>query len=117
MAAVKLLRLGSNPPAAETGKPGNVLAGNPVTTTHNYFTDATGCFFSGIWESTPGKWSIDYSENELCYLIEGKARLTDADGHAETFAARRAFIIPAGFKGSWETLEKLKKYYAIYQKA
>ncbi len=117
MAAVKLLRLGSNPPAAETGKPGNVLAGNPVTTTHNYFTDATGRFFSGIWESTPGKWSIDYSENELCYLIEGKARLTDAEGHAETFAAGSAFIIPAGFKGSWETLEKLKKYYAIYQKA
>ncbi len=117
MAAVKLLRLGSNPPAPETDKPGNVLAGNPVTTTHNYFTYATGCFFSGIWESTPGKWSIDYSENELCYLIEGKARLTDAEGHAETFAAGSAFIIPAGFKGSWETLEKLKKYYAIYQKA
>jgi uncharacterized protein len=116
MAATKLLRLGSNPPTPETGKPGNVLAGNPTTTTHNYFTDATGCFFSGIWESTPGKWTIDYSENELCYLIEGKATLTDADGHAETFGSGSAFIIPAGFKGSWETIEKLKKYYAIYQK-
>ncbi len=117
MTAVKLLRLGSNPPAPETGRPAAVLAGDPTTTTHNYFTDATGCFFSGIWESTPGKWAIDYSENELCYVIAGRARLTDADGHAEIFGPGSAFVIPAGFKGSWETIEPLKKYYAIYQKA
>lgn len=26
-----------------------------------------------------------------------------------------AFVIPSGFKGSWETVEPLKKYYACYQ--
>ena len=86
-----------------------------MTTTHNYFTDSTGGFFSGIWESTPGKWSCDYSKSEFVYLISGRARLTDADGHGETFGPGSAFVIPAGFKGSWETLESLKKYYAIFQ--
>ena len=117
MSAVKVLRFGSNPPKPEAGRPDNILAGNPTTTTHNYFTEPSGCFFSGIWESTPGKWSCDYSENEFVYLIEGEARLTDAEGHTETFGPGSAFLIPAGFKGSWETLETLKKYYAIYQPA
>ena len=48
-------------------------------------------------------------------LISGRARLTDEDGHGETFGPGSAFVIPAGFKGSWETLETLKKYYAIFQ--
>ena len=48
-------------------------------------------------------------------ITEGHgARLTDADGHGETFGPGSAFVIPAGFKGSWETLETLKKYYAIF---
>jgi hypothetical protein len=44
-------------------------------------------------------------------------QLTDAEGHAETFGAGSAFLIPAGFKGSWETLETLKKYYAIFERS
>jgi uncharacterized cupin superfamily protein len=72
MSAIKIIRFGDHPPAPEVARPGKVIAGDPVTTTRNYFTDSTGAFFSGIWESTPGKWS-------------------------------------------WETLESLKKYYAIFQ--
>ena len=113
MSAVKIIRFGVNPPVPESSKPGNVLAGDPTTTTHNYFTDPSGRFFSGIWESTPGKWTVDYSEEEFVYLISGQARLTNADGQAETFGPGSAFVIPAGFKGSWETLEPLRKYYAI----
>jgi hypothetical protein len=116
MSAVKILRFGSNPPKPETGRPNNIVAGNPTTTTHNYFTDPSGRFYTGIWESTPGKWNCDYAEDEFVYLIEGKARLTNADGHAETFGPGSAFLIPAGFKGSWETLERLKKYYAIVER-
>lgn len=114
MSAVKVIRFGENPPTAETVRPGNVIAGDPVTMTHNYFTDSSSRFFSGVWESTPGKWSCEYAESEFVYLISGKARLTDAEGHAETFGPASAFVIPAGFKGSWETLEPLRKYYAIF---
>ena len=114
MSAVKIIRFGENPPVPETARPGNVITGDPVTTTHNYFTDSSSRFFSGIWESTPGKWSCEYSESEFVYLISGKARLTDADGQAETFGPGSAFVIPAGFKGSWETLEPIRKYYAIF---
>jgi uncharacterized protein len=35
--------------------------------------------------------------------------------HVETFGPGSAFLIPAGFKGSWETVETLRKYYAIFE--
>jgi len=114
MGAVKIIRFETDAPEPEKGRPGNVIAGDPETTTHNYFTDPSGRFFSGIWESTPGKWTVDYKEDEFVYLIAGRARLTDADGHGETFGPGSAFLIPSGFRGSWETLEPLKKYYAVF---
>ena len=51
--SVKLIRFGSNPPAVETGKPGNVVSGNPSTKLQNYYTDTSGQFFAGIWEASP----------------------------------------------------------------
>jgi uncharacterized cupin superfamily protein len=113
--SVKLIRFGSNPPAIETGVPGNIVSGNPSTKLQNYYTDRTGQFFSGIWESSVGKWKVSYAEEEFCALLAGKAILTGADGTAETFVTGDAFIIPKGFAGTWETVEAVKKWYAIFE--
>jgi uncharacterized cupin superfamily protein len=115
MAAVQLVRFGANPPPVETGKPGNVVTGVPVTRLQNYFSDTTGQFFSGIWESSPGKWRITYSESEFCGILSGRVILTDASGKAEEFKTGDAFIVPAGFEGTWETVEPVKKWYAIFE--
>jgi uncharacterized cupin superfamily protein len=110
-----ILRFGANPPAVETGAPSDVLAGNPTTRVQNYFTDTTGQFFAGIWESSVGKWPVRYSENEFCTILEGKAVLTDANGKAETFVKGDSFVIPSGFAGTWETVEPVKKLYTIFE--
>lgn len=115
MAAVQLVRFGQNPPPMESSTPGNIVSGNPTTRLQSYFTDHTGQFFSGIWESTPGKWRVSYSESEFCAILEGSAILTGADGKAETFKAGEAFVIPAGFEGTWETVAPLRKWYAIFE--
>ena len=114
MAAVQLVRFGSNPPPAETGKPANVVSGSPTTKLQNYFTDQSAQFFSGIWECTPGKWPVSYSESEFCAILEGKCVLTDAAGKSETFSKGESFVIPSGFTGTWETVEPVKKLYAIF---
>lgn len=112
----RLVRLGNNPPAVETGRPGGVVSGNPVTRLQNYYTDPTGQFFCGMWESTPGKWQVNYTEEEFCTFLSGKAILTDAGGHSETFATGDAFIIPRGFTGTWETVETVRKWYVIFER-
>jgi hypothetical protein len=110
-----IVRLGVNPPAAETGVPGDVIAGNPATRTQNYFTDRTGQFFAGLWESSVGKWRIRYTESEFCTILAGRVVLTDAAGKSETFVAGDSFVIPSGFTGTWETVEPVKKWYAIFE--
>lgn len=100
----------------EIGSPPQILSGSPRTTLQNYYSDADNRFFAGVWESTPGKWRVSYTEEEFCTLLTGKAVLTGEDGHAETFVAGDAFVIPSGFVGTWETVEPVRKFYAIYQR-
>jgi uncharacterized cupin superfamily protein len=92
------------------------VSASPIhTTTWNHHTDPTGQFFSGIWASEIGAMNISYTEEELCVILEGKVKLTANDGSSIIFGPGSTFVIPAGFKGVWETLEPVKKIYAIWQ--
>ena len=42
-------------------------------------------------------------------------RLTDQDGHVDTYGMGDGFVIPMGFKGTWETLKPVRKWYVIWQ--
>lgn len=91
----------------------NLLDGKPVTGSRNDFTNARGKFHCGLWTSTKGKWQVNYGEDEFIVLLEGKVKLTPKGGRAKTYAAPQAFVIPKGFVGTWETVEPVRKYYAI----
>ena len=83
--------------------------------TYNHYTDPTEQFFAGIWQSSVGAKTVDYTEEEICVILEGRVRLTDLAGNAKEFGADSTFALPAGFKGTWETLEPVKKVYVIWQ--
>jgi uncharacterized cupin superfamily protein len=92
------------------------VSASPIhTTTWSHYTDPTGQFFSGIWASEIGAMKISYTEEELCVILEGRVKLTANDGSSIIFGPGSTFVIPAGFKGIWETLEPVKKIYAIWQ--
>ena len=115
--AVKLLRVEQGKVERESGPvaPKKVLAGSPQQWTEHFFTNKKENFFCGIWASDAGKWSLTYSEDEFCYIIEGEAVITDSEGGSERVVAGDAFCIPAGFEGTWETIGSVKKFYAIYE--
>ncbi|MGV8998551.1 MAG: cupin domain-containing protein [Parvibaculaceae bacterium] len=100
----------------ETGAPdpARLLSGTPQHRTWNAHETPDGAFFAGIWESDAGSWAIEYTEAEFCHILEGESRLTDADGHVTTVRAGDAFVIPAGFSGTWEVVSRTRKHYAIY---
>jgi len=83
--------------------------------THNHYTDPSEQFFSGIWQSSIGAKTVNYSEDEVCVILEGRVRITDLNGNAKEFGVGSTFALPAGFKGTWETLEPVKKIYVIWQ--
>ncbi len=92
-----------------------LVAGQPVMRVSNYFSDSTQQFFAGRWAATRGKWRVRYTENELCVMTAGKVVIESESGQRSSFAAGDAFVVPAGFSGTWEVLEDCSKIYAIFE--
>jgi uncharacterized cupin superfamily protein len=92
-----------------------LLSGTPSLEVRNYFTENTQQFFAGRWSASRGKWRVCYTENELCVMTAGRVVIESAAGERYTFAAGDAFVVPAGFEGTWEVLEDCAKIYAIFE--
>jgi uncharacterized protein len=97
-------------PAAE-----RLIAGSPQLEVRNFFADASQQFFAGRWSATRGKWRIRYTENELCVMTSGRVVLESAAGERSSFGPGDAFVVPAGFVGTWEVIEDCSKIYAIFE--
>jgi uncharacterized cupin superfamily protein len=104
-------------PEGETYRPAadRILSGDPVQTAWNLFTSPDGRFQSGIWESQPGKWRCVFTESEFCQILAGVLVVTGDDGSVATYRAGDAFVSPAGFTGTWEVVEPVRKHYAFYE--
>ena len=94
-----------------------LLAGSPEQTIRNFFSDATGQFFAGIWDSAPGKWRVRYTENEFCHITRGEVYIEDEQGRGRAFCTGDSFVVPAGFSGTWHVKEPTSKLYVIFEPA
>ncbi|WP_353741059.1 cupin domain-containing protein [Pseudomonas fluorescens] len=68
---------------------------------------------AGIWEAGPHRERCQCDYDELCHILEGSVRLTDAEGVARTFGPGDSFVVASGFNGTWENLTKVRKVYFI----
>ena len=93
--------------------PGRVFDGEPHHITKSFFEPDDGNLIAGTWTSTPGKWQAFQDRDEFCYITDGHVRLTDADGTAREFKSGDAFLIPNGFRGTWEVIRTTTKHYVI----
>lgn len=114
MAEPKFLTIDTAGAAPEEGAPPaeRILAGHPQFRTWN-LEEREGGLYAGIWESTPGKWRIEYDEWEFCHILSGISVLAEDGGEARTVRAGDSFVLRPGFKGSWEVLETTRKEYVV----
>ena len=103
-------------PALADAAPDRVLAGSGTAKVWNAFTGENGRFSAGIWQAQPGVLSVSYTETELCVLLEGRVRLSSDEGSVE-YEEGDAFVIDAGFRGTWESIGRVTKAYAILEPA
>jgi uncharacterized cupin superfamily protein len=98
----------------ETGEPApeRLISGNPKFRTWNREDTGDGVY-AGIWESTPGKWRIEYDEWEFCHILSGVSIICEDGGKSHRIVAGDSFVLRPGFKGSWEVLETTAKEYVI----
>lgn len=93
-------------------RPDRLVQGNPERHTYSlYEHEHMEC---GIWECEVGAWNIQFADNkqEFFQIIEGKVRIhTQSKNHFIEVSAGQAGVIPPGFIGTFEVVEKVKKYY------
>jgi uncharacterized cupin superfamily protein len=97
--------------------PEKILSGHPRQRVWSQYTDAGQKFSVGIWECEPGAWRVRYTEEEYCRVVMGRSLLTSADGVVREVVAGDEFVIPRGFEGVWEVIERTRKIYVIYEGA
>jgi hypothetical protein len=105
--------LESIPSEAGAPAPDRIVSGNPVFRTWTLDARDNDTLFSGVWESTPGKWRISYEEWEFCSILSGRSIITHEDGREMSVAGGDSFIIEPGFRGWWETVETTQKIFVI----
>lgn len=106
-----------DPRAADAAAPApdRVVSGDPRQAIANYFSDDSAQFHAGRWSSTRGKWRIQYTESEFCCLTQGRVVIENQAGERWEFGAGQAFVVPAGFTGTWEVIEDCTKFYALFE--
>lgn len=92
-----------------------LISGSAATQLWNAFSDSTEQFHVGQWSSDVCKLQVNYSENELCVLLEGSATLESDTGETWSYHQGDAFVIPAGFVGTWESATPVRKIYAAFE--
>lgn len=92
-----------------------LVHGDPVQQFANAYSDPGKAFHVGVWEGPPARWRVKYTEHEFCHIVFGNLRITDTHGVSIYAGRGDSFVIPAGFVGVWETLERTRKIYVIYE--
>lgn len=104
-------------PTAEltpTGPRAGADSGDPQTANTTIYASDDGCITVGVWECTPGGWSItDRPDTETCSILAGRATITDADGTVHPLSAGTVITLPRGWSGRWDITETLRKAYVV----
>lgn len=66
-----------------------------------------------IWTKEPSKFPWTYEEAETCYLLEGEAIVTPADGAAVRIGRNDLVTFAAGLACTWEIVSPVRKHYAF----
>lgn len=65
-----------------------------------------------VWESGPGVLKTDdYPYDEYCLILSGRLKITNASGGSEEFGPGDSFMIPKGWRGTWDMKTSMKKIY------
>ena len=97
-------------------RPDRLVQGNPQRLTQSLYEHPH--MTCGIWQCEVGAWRIQFAENkqEFFQIIEGIVRIHNADGSSFIeVKAGEAGIIPPAFKGTFEVVATVKKYFVVVE--
>jgi uncharacterized cupin superfamily protein len=103
-------------PAEDAGPaPDRILAGAPRATFKLAAEHEGGKLSAGLWEASPGRWRVAYTEWEFFHLLRGACELIGDDGERQVLQAGDAIVVEPGFTGEFAVLEAMAKYFVVYR--
>ncbi|MBN3832626.1 DUF861 domain-containing protein [Burkholderia sp. Ac-20344] len=66
---------------------------------------------NGKRQYRPRLWN---TEAEYCEILEGTSVIADPEGNTNTVRTGDRFVIPPGFRGTWEVVERTRKIFVAY---
>ena len=90
-----------------------VTEGTPSMKTWIMHSSEDGTMISGYWEATPGTYHATYTDYEFVHLIQGEIVIAEDGKKPITLRAGDAFVVEAGFSGSWKIVESVRKHFDI----
>lgn len=105
-------------PAVDTPREARREAGCPERHTWTLYESAPDGVSVGIWACEPGRWRIEFGahQHEYFTVLEGRVRLHHAEGGFTEIGPGEAAVIPAGFHGSFEVLERVRKHFVVVER-
>jgi uncharacterized protein len=92
------------------------LSSGMSPTGREYYSDPSGKIASGVWACNAGKLEIrDNPIAEICFIIQGTVKITDARGLSETFGPGECVVVPRGFNGLWSQSDGFSKFYVTVE--
>ena len=73
--------------------------------------DSLKVFAWPIWEKEVSTFPWSYDEQETCYLLEGKVKVTPEGGEPVEFGAGDLVTFPQGMDCTWEIGKAVRKHY------
>lgn len=88
----------------------------PSCRNHTDYRSVDGEFMCGTWDSTPyHRRAMESRQYELMHLLAGAVTVVEQSGTTRTFTKGDICLVEKGAEWSWESLEDVKKVYAIYR--
>ncbi|GLT23141.1 transcriptional regulator [Zoogloea oryzae] len=94
---------------------GRAIGSPPLRLTAERYAAEDGALSIGDWACEPGAWRIAFhpGRHEFFQVVSGRLRIVDTAGNAREFGPGEAGIIPAGFIGTFEVIERVEKRYVM----
>jgi len=66
-----------------------------------------------IWEKEVSRFNWSYDEDEVCYILEGKATVEPEKGEPVEFGAGDLVTFARGLNCVWDIKEPVRKHYKL----
>lgn len=94
------------------------IAGDQLEASLDAWSTGDDRVSAGVWECTPGTFRATREGfHEICTILAGSATITEEGGRPIRIGPGDLLVTPAGWRGTWEVHETLRKSWVIVRTA